>query len=481
MKACASAWSARQRMQVQRLCLASLTRPPWGSAGASPPRICASSFACPWSLELNAAFGPIGGVALNSYIHTCSRGKKNSAQNCCAWPGCSCSQWRGVAPCRKACRSCGAPQRLHDAALLRARQGAALTSLRMHALRIHICNKGAASQGARCVHSSHQLGVHAPMHIASTQRFICTPCSFRRDFLLANYAEIKKANPGFPVLVREATGAEAKLIARYGERVVTRSLQGNGHVHWLSLCKSRAGFMQMRHPLYQPSLQGAAACTSAPSTAGCLQLTQAVLLVLSCLPPMHPCSPAVRVRCCRLWCGAGGIHPGRECRRCGSKTRAACKKRTQVSAAVARKAAGQALFQGCSHRPGVRCGEERRSRDTRQIGNERMDVVRCGCALGKSDDTCMATRGLDEGCRGQASVTCMPPLLAVQGIMAACRTQRSDHRPASNMGAGVDHPRLGMLTRHGVILTASGVVAKISHHSDWGLHEHTYLCTGPTL
>lgn len=55
--------------------------------------------------------------------------------------------------------------------------------------------------------------------IASAQRLICTPCSFRRDFLLANYAEIKKANPGFPVLVREATGAEAKLIARYGERV----------------------------------------------------------------------------------------------------------------------------------------------------------------------------------------------------------------------------------------------------------------------
>ena len=108
--------------------------------------------------------------------------------------------------------------------MLRARQGAALTPLCMHAPRIHICNKGAASQGARCVHSSHQLGVHAPMHrISLAQRLICTPCSFCREFLLANYAEIKKANPGFPVLVREATGAEAKLIARYGERVVTRS------------------------------------------------------------------------------------------------------------------------------------------------------------------------------------------------------------------------------------------------------------------
>lgn len=41
-----------------------------------------------------------------------------------------------------------------------------------------------------------------------------------RDFVLAHYAELKKANPHFPILVREASGVEAKLIARYGECTV---------------------------------------------------------------------------------------------------------------------------------------------------------------------------------------------------------------------------------------------------------------------
>jgi hypothetical protein len=36
---------------------------------------------------------------------------------------------------------------------------------------------------------------------------------------MGSYAEMKKANPDFPILVREASGTEAKLIARYGEFV----------------------------------------------------------------------------------------------------------------------------------------------------------------------------------------------------------------------------------------------------------------------
>lgn len=40
---------------------------------------------------------------------------------------------------------------------------------------------------------------------------------FCRDFIMGSYAELKKANPDFPILVREASGTEAKLIARYGE------------------------------------------------------------------------------------------------------------------------------------------------------------------------------------------------------------------------------------------------------------------------
>mmetsp|Transcript_22892 Transcript_22892/g.68039 ORF Transcript_22892/g.68039 Transcript_22892/m.68039 type:complete len:101 (-) Transcript_22892:120-422(-) len=64
-------------------------------------------------------------------------------------------------------------------------------------LRVHICQTGTGSAGAR-------------------------------EFLLSNYAEIKKANPGFPLLVRECAGTEAKLIARYGfgvEKAV--SVQGD--------------------------------------------------------------------------------------------------------------------------------------------------------------------------------------------------------------------------------------------------------------
>ena len=41
-------------------------------------------------------------------------------------------------------------------------------------------------------------------------------CALRRDFVLGNYAELKKANPDFPILVRECSGIEAKMVARYG-------------------------------------------------------------------------------------------------------------------------------------------------------------------------------------------------------------------------------------------------------------------------
>ncbi|GFR47884.1 hypothetical protein Agub_g9694 [Astrephomene gubernaculifera] len=54
----------------------------------------------------------------------------------------------------------------------------------MQELRIHLCQSSPASQGVR-------------------------------EFVVANYAEIKKANPQFPILIRECAGAEAKLTARY--------------------------------------------------------------------------------------------------------------------------------------------------------------------------------------------------------------------------------------------------------------------------
>ncbi|KFM28882.1 NADH dehydrogenase [ubiquinone] 1 alpha subcomplex subunit 2 [Auxenochlorella protothecoides] len=36
-----------------------------------------------------------------------------------------------------------------------------------------------------------------------------------RDFIFGSYKDLKKANPNFPILIREASGVEAKLIARY--------------------------------------------------------------------------------------------------------------------------------------------------------------------------------------------------------------------------------------------------------------------------
>ena len=38
-----------------------------------------------------------------------------------------------------------------------------------------------------------------------------------RDFVMSTYRELKQANPKFPILVREAESAQAKLIARFGK------------------------------------------------------------------------------------------------------------------------------------------------------------------------------------------------------------------------------------------------------------------------
>lgn len=40
--------------------------------------------------------------------------------------------------------------------------------------------------------------------------------SRHRDFVMSTYQELKKANPTFPILVREAESVKAALIARYG-------------------------------------------------------------------------------------------------------------------------------------------------------------------------------------------------------------------------------------------------------------------------
>lgn len=54
---------------------------------------------------------------------------------------------------------------------------------------------------------------------SSSKQFLSTQgnATICRDFIFGSYKDLKKANPNFPILIREASGVEAKLIARYGE------------------------------------------------------------------------------------------------------------------------------------------------------------------------------------------------------------------------------------------------------------------------
>lgn len=46
-----------------------------------------------------------------------------------------------------------------------------------------------------------------------------------RDFVSQNYLAIKKANPqNFPILIREASGVQARAFARYGKRIIGDTL-----------------------------------------------------------------------------------------------------------------------------------------------------------------------------------------------------------------------------------------------------------------
>ena len=85
------------------------------------------------------------------------------------------------------------------------------------------------------------------------------PPSCCRDFVMSSYQELKKANPTFPILIRECSGIEAKMVARYGAPPppacvvcphgvlplvccavtlgISRALDGAGLVHPLAHCR----------------------------------------------------------------------------------------------------------------------------------------------------------------------------------------------------------------------------------------------------
>ncbi|XP_051536630.1 NADH dehydrogenase [ubiquinone] 1 alpha subcomplex subunit 2-like isoform X1 [Myxocyprinus asiaticus] len=58
-------------------------------------------------------------------------------------------------------------------------------SKNLREIRLHLCQTSAASQGTR-------------------------------DFIEQHYVTLKKANPEFPILIRECSGVQPKLWARYG-------------------------------------------------------------------------------------------------------------------------------------------------------------------------------------------------------------------------------------------------------------------------
>ncbi|XP_048399661.1 NADH dehydrogenase [ubiquinone] 1 alpha subcomplex subunit 2 isoform X1 [Stegostoma tigrinum] len=58
-------------------------------------------------------------------------------------------------------------------------------SQNLRELRIHLCQSSAASKGTR-------------------------------DFIEQHYVALKKANPEFPILIRECAGVQSKMWARYG-------------------------------------------------------------------------------------------------------------------------------------------------------------------------------------------------------------------------------------------------------------------------
>ncbi|KAJ3022221.1 ndufa2, NADH:ubiquinone oxidoreductase 10.5kD subunit [Thoreauomyces humboldtii] len=77
-----------------------------------------------------------------------------------------------------------------------------LLSKNLKELRIHLCQTSSGSNGTR-------------------------------EFILKEYAAIKKENPNFPVLIREAAGIEAKAYGRYAfgqERRVTLEGLSKGDV-----------------------------------------------------------------------------------------------------------------------------------------------------------------------------------------------------------------------------------------------------------
>jgi NADH dehydrogenase (ubiquinone) 1 alpha subcomplex subunit 2 len=71
-------------------------------------------------------------------------------------------------------------------------------------LRFHLSNSGQGSDACRCVYQSRE---HQALQSTDGRH---------RSFLRRAYPTMKHHNPSIPILIREATGVEPKVWARYG-------------------------------------------------------------------------------------------------------------------------------------------------------------------------------------------------------------------------------------------------------------------------
>ncbi|PIA15223.1 NADH-ubiquinone oxidoreductase 105 kDa subunit [Coemansia reversa NRRL 1564] len=55
-----------------------------------------------------------------------------------------------------------------------------------------------------------ELRIHFSQNSAASR-------GLRRDFIIKTYPDLKKANPGLPILIREAAGVESRIIARFDQ------------------------------------------------------------------------------------------------------------------------------------------------------------------------------------------------------------------------------------------------------------------------
>ena len=81
-------------------------------------------------------------------------------------------------------------------------------------VRLHLCQTSKSSNGVRYV-KCHDF-------LALVQAVYCQNAMYTidhfREFIQQHYVQVKQSNPRLPFLIRECSGVEPRLYARYGEK-----------------------------------------------------------------------------------------------------------------------------------------------------------------------------------------------------------------------------------------------------------------------